>query len=203
METYHIDYCMRGYHVYKEVWQSKLIQMKFCLADEKAVGHVPHTISAVCSMFLLQGGSISCQVTGTTRYLIDLPQGGLELPCRLSFTGPQKVVGKLQKLLNKALELPQGTNSSAKEEPSKKQNEAIALTQKGHSSVPNSTANSVDVNAVWMMYQCHTLLFVTQSDKRGLLTHFFVLQYTGKCNKISPLAKKFLLFYIHPHCISY
>ena len=46
-------------------------------------------------------------------------------------------------------------------------------------------------------------IYVTQSDKRGLLTHFFVLQYTGKCNKISPPTKKFLLFYIHPHCISY
>ena len=26
---------------------------------------------------------------------------------------------------------------------------------------------------------------------------------SGKCNKISPLAKNFLLFYVHPHCISY
>ena len=125
-----------------------------------AVGHVPRTILAVCSMFLLQGDSISCQVTGTRRYSIDLPQGGLELPCRLSFTGPQKVDGKLQKLLDKAPKLPQGTNSSAKEEPPKKKiklDEAIAPTQKEHSIVPNST-----VNAVWMMYQCHTLLL---SDK--------------------------------------
>ena len=41
----------------------------------------------------------------------------------------------------------------------------------------------------------------TESDKRGLLTHFIVLQYTGKCNQST--GKKIFIIYIHPHCISY
>lgn len=63
------------------------------------VGHVPRIISAVCSMFLLHGGSIECRVTGGRRYSEDLPQGGLELPCVLKFIGPS---AKLKSLLDKA-----------------------------------------------------------------------------------------------------
>ena len=64
------------------------------------VGHVPRKISTVCSMFLLKGGSISCQVTGKRRYSADLPQG-LELPCELRFNGPSILVNKVQKILEK------------------------------------------------------------------------------------------------------
>ena len=31
------------------------------------VGHVPRTISCVCKLFLRQRGSISCEVTGSSR----------------------------------------------------------------------------------------------------------------------------------------
>lgn len=133
---YHFDYCMRGYYVYKEVWQSNTDDILSCrreatnLHDPYAVcmmhrsgivvGHVPRTISAVCSMFIRQGGSISCQVTGNRRYSAGLPQGGLELPCHLTFTGPSKVVGKLQKLLDKAPKLAQAMNPSGKEPLNKK-----------------------------------------------------------------------------------
>ena len=42
--------------------------------------------------FLLRGGLIKCEINGHRRYSSDLPQGGLELPCLLTFVGsPVKV----------------------------------------------------------------------------------------------------------------
>ena len=47
------------------------------------IGHLPRKISKMCSLFLRRGGSISCVVSGARRYSSDLPQGGLEVPCKL------------------------------------------------------------------------------------------------------------------------
>ena len=41
------------------------------------VDHVPRKISTT---FICQRGSISCRVTGSWYYSLDLPQGGLEIP---------------------------------------------------------------------------------------------------------------------------
>ena len=49
------------------------------------VGHVPCLISTVCSVFIRRGGAIVCIVTGPRQYSSDLPQGGLEVPCRYIF----------------------------------------------------------------------------------------------------------------------
>jgi len=43
------------------------------------VGHVPHSISAVCYLFLVRNGTINCDVTATRQYSLDLPPGGLEI----------------------------------------------------------------------------------------------------------------------------
>ena len=110
-ETFEIDSCIRGYHVYKEVWTSNGDKILSCrrevgnIHDMYAVsmvhesgivvGHVPQTISADCSLFLLQGSSINCKVTGSRRYSSHLPQGGLELPCCLTFTGSSTTIKKL------------------------------------------------------------------------------------------------------------
>ena len=48
------------------------------------IGHVPRKISSVCSLFLDRNGSITCCVTGHKRYLHDLTQGGIEIPCTLT-----------------------------------------------------------------------------------------------------------------------
>ena len=42
-----------------------------------------------------------CVVTGGRRYLVGLPQGGLEVPCSLLFKHKPKDVEKLKKLLSK------------------------------------------------------------------------------------------------------
>ena len=43
-------------------------------------GHIPRKISSICSLFLRQGGSITCHVTGGRCYLGDLVQGRFEVP---------------------------------------------------------------------------------------------------------------------------
>jgi len=90
-----------GYHVNKEIWNAELDEELMCerevgsrwdtfaVAMRKGsvmVGHVPQAILPTCSIFIRRGGSIKCRVTGNRQYSSDLPQGGLELPCVLTFT---------------------------------------------------------------------------------------------------------------------
>ena len=57
----------------------------------------------MCSVFLRRGGTINCIVNGHRRYSEDLPQGGLEIPCRLTFTSTKPECSKLQKLIRSSL----------------------------------------------------------------------------------------------------
>ena len=106
--------CVRGYHVYKDIWAAAIGEELECsreptnMADRYAVavrneetiiGHLPRKISKVCSLFLRRGGSIRCTVTGSRRHSSDLPQGGLEIPCSLLFTADMKEIIKLNKVL--------------------------------------------------------------------------------------------------------
>ena len=61
----------------------------------RVVGHLPRKFSRVCSLFLRRGGLISCTVTGTRRYSVDLVQGGLEIPCLVTFIGNKELIDKL------------------------------------------------------------------------------------------------------------
>ena len=98
---------VRGYHVYKHVWDANIGETLPCEVESgnasdpyavavkegsTIVGHVPRAISAVCNLFLRRGGTIVCHVNGTKRYSADLVQGGLEIPCKLVFTGDGKDV---------------------------------------------------------------------------------------------------------------
>ena len=64
---------------------------------------MPCAISAVCYLFLRRNGTLRCQVTDTRHYSVDLPQGGLEIPCRLIFSGHARLITKVQKLLQEAI----------------------------------------------------------------------------------------------------
>ena len=103
---------IRGYPVYQAVWDAQIgeelscvtecenVRDPFTVAVKKSnltVGHIPKKISALCSLFLLRGGTITCQVTGSRRYSDDLVQGGLEIPCALKFKGDAKLVNKVKK----------------------------------------------------------------------------------------------------------
>jgi hypothetical protein len=106
---------VRGYHVYKNTWIPQTGETLRCereihnLYDQYAVavikdmvstvGHEPKQISASCSLFLRRGGIISCTVDGDRRYSNDLPQGGLEIPCTLTFSASeQSLIDKIRNL---------------------------------------------------------------------------------------------------------
>lgn len=112
--SYSIDSAVRGYHVYSEVWKpvnAEVLQCErqtsnrfdpFAVEVKKnsvVVGHVPRRFSAICSLFLRRGGSITCTVNGSRRYSSDLPQGGLEIPCVLTFSGEQTRIDKVKKAI--------------------------------------------------------------------------------------------------------
>ncbi len=109
---------VRGYHASKDIWTAVVGEELPCQReranprdpfavavpkDEAIVGHVPRKISSICSFFIRRHGSISCRVTGSRRYSNDLPQGGLEVPCLLTFEGSAKEVGRAEKLVRSAL----------------------------------------------------------------------------------------------------
>jgi len=81
------DSCVIGYRVYQEEWdrQNTPLYLRawkpsryFHCKGNKAgvtIGHVPKKISSTFSLFISNGGVISCEVTEPNRR--DLPQGGL------------------------------------------------------------------------------------------------------------------------------
>ena len=108
-----IDSCVRGHHVSKMFWLPMLGEELLCergsgnLTDPYAVAvlnntvtvrYVPQKISAACSLFLCNNGTILCIITGNRRFSADLLQGGLEIPCKLKFSGEAKFVEKIRKL---------------------------------------------------------------------------------------------------------
>ena len=101
---------VRGYDAYRDIWNAATGQILPCQRErgnvhdpyavavvEKGVtvGHVPRPISSVCSLFLGRNGTILCEVIGSWHYSIDLPQGGLEIPCKLIFHSEAKLIVKV------------------------------------------------------------------------------------------------------------
>ena len=117
MDTFLLELAVCGYHVYKEIWSSILGEELQCFCEIGSihdlyavkvvktgmgtVGHLPKEISMPCHLFLRKGGSIGCTIAGVRQYSVDLPQGSLEIPCKLMFTGERKSVDKLKQLLHK------------------------------------------------------------------------------------------------------
>ena len=110
MDEYGRALCVRGYHVYREIWEAAVGEVLICereprnakdgyavavKKDGTVIGHLPRKVSRVCSLFLRRGGSIHCTVTGRQRYSVDLPQGGLEIPCFVVFAAKPKEIKKL------------------------------------------------------------------------------------------------------------
>ena len=93
INAYKFGSMARGYHQYQSIWSAielsnphNLFAVAICKFNI-VVGHVPKRISSIYSSFLRQGGSITCKVTGPKRFSADLLQRGLEIPCKLIFTG--------------------------------------------------------------------------------------------------------------------
>jgi len=99
-----------GYHICKDVPNPFFGEIVCCEREERnnhdpyavalknagtgAVGHVPQTISCICTLFLRQGGIVTASVTGPHRYSADLVQGGKEVPCKYIFTGGENSIKK-------------------------------------------------------------------------------------------------------------
>lgn len=110
---------VRGYHIYKEIWNAVVGEEFSCKRENgnrsdpfavavvnaagTIIGHLPRKISCVCSLYLRRNGSIYCRVTGSRRYSEDLEQGGLEIPCILTFEGDSTYTSKAKKVVESNL----------------------------------------------------------------------------------------------------
>lgn len=114
IDLFRLESCIHGHHIYKDVWTPVVDEQLNCRREEgnisdpyavatvksgNIVGHKPRQISATCNLFIQKGGNILCKVTGLWHYSDDLPQGGLEVPCELTFRGDRKLVAKISRLL--------------------------------------------------------------------------------------------------------
>ena len=115
--SYQCDSCdpvIRIYHIYKAIWDPTAEETLGCMQessnprdryavsaqkDGQIVAHLPQKISRLCSLFIGRGGTITATVTGEKRRSADLPQGGMEIPCRLNFSGPGDVLLKAKHLI--------------------------------------------------------------------------------------------------------
>ena len=110
-----MDSCIRGHHISQEFWNPSIDQQLLCEkeegnlhdpyavavlgVDKTILGHVPRRVSARCFLFLQQNGRITCKVSGPRQFSADLPKGGLEVPCTLTFSGEVKLVEKMKRLI--------------------------------------------------------------------------------------------------------
>ena len=114
METKTKEMVIRGYHIYKSIWDAVVGEILECRREKhnkkdryavavfqnnRIVGHLPKKYSRLCSLFLDKGGLISCTVAGRRHFSFDLIQGGLEIPCLVTFTSTKKNIKKISKFL--------------------------------------------------------------------------------------------------------
>lgn len=112
---YEFESVVRGYHIYQRIWGALVGEILYCARevdnptdrfavcikrDEIIVGHVPRKFSALCSVFLRNGGNLACKITGRRQYSGDLPQGGLEIPCVYIFQGAEDDIIKVKKCIS-------------------------------------------------------------------------------------------------------
>ncbi len=115
MSTLVVKTTLRGYHVYQAVWEPHVgeafisLQESMNAHDRHAmavyrrdedpgviVGHLPREISKTCHYFTRHEGKIIGEVTG--RRLHSEEAGGMEIPCRLKFTGSARNIRKLKEV---------------------------------------------------------------------------------------------------------
>ena len=93
-----VESAIRGYHVYREIWNPVLgeelttqrehgnpedaFAVKIKKGDE-TVGHIGKELSKICWLFL-HDGSIVAEVTSCSKRRSPIVQGGLEIPCTLT-----------------------------------------------------------------------------------------------------------------------
>lgn len=87
---------IRGHHVYKDSWIQEGETLD-CVRELTNL-HDPYTVSVMKNSLFLRTGSLHCIVTGKRRYSRDVPQGRLEIPGILVFTGDVDKTHKVEKI---------------------------------------------------------------------------------------------------------
>ena len=64
------------------------------LKDDVVIGHLPRQLPQILSWFIMRNGTIDCIITGGRRCSTDLPQGGIENPHKLLFSGKHEDITK-------------------------------------------------------------------------------------------------------------
>ena len=106
MQMYELESCIRGYHHYRHLCKPPIGGKCICRRDPyneydrfavdvisnfSKVGSVPRKFSELISTFLkLKDATLCCEVTGEEFVSRDLPQGGIELPCKYIFSGQRR-----------------------------------------------------------------------------------------------------------------
>ena len=106
--SYKVEICIHGYYLY-HIWTAEVDESLVygrkpsnssdryaatVLKDDVVVSHLPRQLPQILSWFILRNGTIDCIVTSERRYSTDLPQGGLENPCKLLFSGKHEDITK-------------------------------------------------------------------------------------------------------------
>ena len=110
-----VESVIRGYHVYKDLWdprqgdtfnlhieelnQHDRYAVAIRIKGDITAGHVPREILKIFYYFLRNNGTIHGEVTGR-RQQSAVDDKGLEIPCKYKFTGSSRNVGRLQRLLS-------------------------------------------------------------------------------------------------------
>lgn len=179
--------CVRGYHVYQEIWAATEGETLLCSRETRSredpfavavmksgeiVGHVPRSLSCVCSLFLRRGGSMACRITGGRQHSKDLPQGGLEVPCIYVFTGTSDIMDKTQQRLAelkiqtvKQTPAEQKTESDAGDTDAKDKNDVVDLDELQVSAEVKDSEIEIHSRA-WIAVQDITL---TEDDKQAVI----------------------------------
>lgn len=114
MEIYEVESCIRGHHVFRTVWSPTVGERLNCtwetsntedpyavavMHSSAVIGHISRKISAVGALFLGKEGTIHCTIIGSWPFTTNLPHGGLEVPCILTFRGKSQDVARMKKLV--------------------------------------------------------------------------------------------------------
>ena len=112
-ESFQIESCVRGHHIFKATWTPLLGQFRevqpesgnshdayviATLLDDTVVGHLPCEFSRVAFYFIQCGGRITCKNTGRRKFS-SVPSKGLVIPCKYTFGGKPAMVKKLVKVI--------------------------------------------------------------------------------------------------------
>ena len=111
MEETEKDCCIRGYHVYNDIWEAAVGESLTCEREtnnsrdryaftvkksETVIGHLPRKVARLCYRFLLLGGMVDCIVSGSRKYSADLPQGWLDMAlvrgCTMCYTSWLEII---------------------------------------------------------------------------------------------------------------